>query len=90
MVVQSLEVRRMPNATIVGKKGHVQKECWQLTKKKGNDLETSKAQGCAASNSNNGEIMFSEAVKISKDRRQLIDNWLMDSGATWHMTFRKE
>ena len=62
-----------------GKKGHVKKECWQLTKKKMNDLETSKAQGCVASNSNDGEIMFSEATTISKDRRQLTNNWLMGS-----------
>ena len=52
-----------------GKKGHVKKECWQLTKKKGNDLKTSKTQGCVASNSNDGEILFSEAATISKDRR---------------------
>ena len=71
------------------KKRHVKKEYWQLTKKKGNDLETSKAQGCVASNSNDGEILLSEAATISKDRRQLTDNWLMDSGATWHMTSRR-
>ena len=55
-------------------------------KKKGNDVETSKAQECVASNSNDGEILFSKATTISKDRRQLTDNWLMDSRATWHMT----
>ena len=44
-----------------------------------NDLETSKAQGCVVSNSNDGEIMFSEAATISKDIRQLTDKWLMGS-----------
>ena len=34
--------------------------------------------------------MFSEATTISYNRWQLTDNWLMDSGATWHMTSERE
>ncbi|KAH9679836.1 hypothetical protein KPL71_026295 [Citrus sinensis] len=74
-----------------GKKGHVKKECWSNQKRKeGKEPESSNAQGCVASTSDDGEILYSEATTVSEGRKRLYDVWLIDSGATWHMTSRRE
>jgi hypothetical protein len=68
-----------------GRKGHLKKDCWF---KKGieNTAESSKPQGCVASTSEDGDGLYSEAATISTNREELTEVWLMDSGATWHMT----
>jgi hypothetical protein len=68
-----------------GRKGHFKRDCWF---KKGieNTAESSKPQGCVASTSEDGEVLYSEATTITTDREELNEVWLMDSGATWHMT----
>jgi hypothetical protein len=68
-----------------GRKGHFKKDCWF---KKGIKYiaESSKPQGCVASTSKDGEVLYSEAATISIDRKELTKVWLMDSRATWHMT----
>ena len=71
-----------------GKKVHVKRECWQLKKNgdfRGKDPKTSTAQGNIASTLDDGEILYSEVTTFSKDRRQLTDVWLVDSGAKWHI-----
>ncbi|KAH9706497.1 hypothetical protein KPL70_012225 [Citrus sinensis] len=74
-----------------GKKGHVKKECWSNQKRReGKEPESSNAQGCVASTSDDGEILYSEATIVSEGRKRLSDVWLIDSGATWHMTSRRE
>ncbi|KAH9689185.1 hypothetical protein KPL70_015411 [Citrus sinensis] len=74
-----------------GKKGHVKKECWSNQKRReGKEPESSNAQGCVASTSDDGEILYSEATTVSEGRKRLSDVWLIDSGATWHMTSRRE
>ncbi|KAH9699234.1 Integrase catalytic domain-containing protein [Citrus sinensis] len=74
-----------------GKKGHVKKECWSNQKRReGKEPESSNAQGCVASTSDDGEILYSEATTISEGRKRLSDVWLIDSGATWHMTSRRK
>uniref|UniRef100_A0A2N9IBB7 Integrase catalytic domain-containing protein n=1 Tax=Fagus sylvatica TaxID=28930 RepID=A0A2N9IBB7_FAGSY len=59
-------------------------------KPKGKGPESSKAQGCVASTSDDGEILYSETTTVTEGRRRFADVWLMDSGATWHMTPRRE
>ncbi|KAM7477388.1 hypothetical protein LguiA_025601 [Lonicera macranthoides] len=76
-----------------GKKGHYKKECRHL--KKNEEVtwkgpESSKAQGCVASTSDEGEILYSEATTIIEGRRKFDDIWLLDSGATCNMTPRRE
>ena len=68
-----------------GRKGHFKRDCWF---KKGieNITESSKPQGCVASTSEDGDVLYSEAATISTDIKELTEVWLMDSGATWHMT----
>jgi hypothetical protein len=63
----------------------LQNDCWF---KKGieNTAESSKPQGCVASTSEDGEVLYSEAATISTNRKEFTEVWLMDSGATWHMT----
>ncbi|KAH9670424.1 hypothetical protein KPL70_016984 [Citrus sinensis] len=74
-----------------GKKGHVKKECWSNQKRReGKEPESSNAQGCVASTSDDGEILYSEATTVSEGRKRLSDVWLIDSGATWHMTSMRE
>ncbi|KAH9725713.1 hypothetical protein KPL70_007982 [Citrus sinensis] len=74
-----------------GKKGHVKKECWSNQKRKeGKETESSNAQGCVASTSDDGEILYSEATTVSEGRKRLSNVLLIDSGATWHMTSRRE
>ena len=48
--------------------------------------EATTSQGCVASTSSDGEILYSEAAIGSKGGKQLTDVWIMDLGATWHMT----
>ncbi|KAH9769282.1 hypothetical protein KPL71_011940 [Citrus sinensis] len=73
------------------KKRHVKKECWSNQKRKeGKEPESTNAQGCVASTSDDGEILYSEATTVSEGRKRLYDVWLIDSGATWHMTSRRE
>jgi len=73
-----------------GKKGHVKKDCWHYKKSKEQATEATTSQGCVASTSDEGEILYSEAAIGSKGSKQLSDVWIMDSGATWHMTPRRE
>ncbi|KAH9726512.1 hypothetical protein KPL70_008282 [Citrus sinensis] len=57
-----------------GKKGHVKKECWSNQKRReGKEPESSNAQGCVASTSDDGEILYSEATTISEGRKRLSD-----------------
>ncbi|KAH9733930.1 hypothetical protein KPL71_017199 [Citrus sinensis] len=74
-----------------GKKGHIKKECRSNQKRReGKEPESSNAQGCVASTSDDGEILYSKATTVSEGRKQLSDVWLIDSGATWHMTSQRE
>jgi len=65
-----------------GKKGHMKKDCWHLK----NGGKNSTSQGCVANTSEDGDILVSEAIISSNGGRQLHDRWILDSGATWHMT----
>ncbi|KAH9794218.1 hypothetical protein KPL71_004820 [Citrus sinensis] len=57
-----------------GKKGHVKKECWSNQKRReGKEPESSNAQGCVASTSDDGEILYSEATTISEGKKRLFD-----------------
>ena len=71
-----------------GKKGHIKKDCW--SKKKSENPESSNAQGNVASTSKDGEVLYSEATATAGGRKQFTDVWLLDTGATWHMTSRRE
>ena len=74
-----------------GKKGHVKKECWNSQMRwEGKEPESSNAQRCVASTSDDGEIIYREATTGLEGRKRLSDVWLIYSGATWHMTFRRE
>ncbi|KAH9681068.1 hypothetical protein KPL71_026802 [Citrus sinensis] len=51
-----------------GKKGHVKKECWSNQKRKeGKEPESSNAQGCVASTSDDGEILYRGSVYMGDD-----------------------
>ncbi|TXG58849.1 hypothetical protein EZV62_016678 [Acer yangbiense] len=75
-----------------GKKGHVKSECWHNKKKSGDNraLESSSSQGCVASTSDDGEVLYSEGNTVAEGRKRFADVWLLDSAATWHMTSRRE
>lgn len=64
-----------------GKRGHFKNEC----RSKGVD-KTETSQGCVAE----ADILYSEAATVFKDRSELTDAWILDSGATWHMTSRRD
>ncbi|KAG6418890.1 hypothetical protein SASPL_121096 [Salvia splendens] len=71
-----------------GKKGHLKRDCWN--KKKGGEHEKSNAQSCVASASDDGEVLYGEVSTQAEGRKAYSDVWLLDSGATWHMTPRRE
>ena len=74
-----------------GKKGHVKSECWLNKKSGGNKApESSSSQGCVASTSDDGEVLYSEGNTAAEGRKRFADVWLLDSAATWHMTSRRE
>ena len=53
-----------------GKKRHVKKECSSNQKSRdGKEPKSSTAQGCVASTSDDGEILYSEATTVSEGRK---------------------
>ncbi|KAK9169101.1 hypothetical protein Syun_001241 [Stephania yunnanensis] len=66
----------------LGKKGHLKKDCWSL--------KNSDPQGNVASTSNDGAALCCEAATTTKSRKRFSDAWIIDSGATYHMTSRRE
>ena len=72
-----------------GMRGHLKKDCWHR-KNVEKSSEASTSQGCVASTSDDGEILYSEVAIGSKGGKQLTVVWIMDSRATWHMTPRQD
>jgi hypothetical protein len=66
----------------------LKKECWFNKKNGDKPSEASTSQGCIASTTDNGEILYSEATISTNGENQLTDGWIVDSGETWHMTPR--
>ncbi|KAE8670544.1 hypothetical protein F3Y22_tig00112127pilonHSYRG00101 [Hibiscus syriacus] len=66
-----------------GKKGHLKKDCWSLNK-------NSNPQGNTANTSDDGDALCCEASTTVEGRKRFTDTWLIDSGATYHMTSRRE
>ena len=65
-----------------GKKGHLKKDCWSL--------KNSNPQGNVASTSDDGNVLCCEAAISTESRKKFSDVWILDSGATYHMTSRRE
>ncbi|KAE8733847.1 hypothetical protein F3Y22_tig00000916pilonHSYRG00052 [Hibiscus syriacus] len=66
-----------------GKKGHLKKDCWSLNK-------NYNPQGNTANTSDDGDALCCEASTTVEGRKRFADIWLIDSGATYHMTSRRE
>ncbi|KAE8729592.1 putative Leucine-rich repeat protein kinase family protein [Hibiscus syriacus] len=66
-----------------GKKGHLNKDCWSLNK-------NFNSQGNTANTSDDGDALCCEASTTVEGRKRYADIWLIDSGATYHMTLRRE
>ncbi|GJU27956.1 gag-pol polyprotein [Tanacetum coccineum] len=65
-----------------GKPGHFRKDC--------RGLNTSYLQGNVASTSEDGNALCCEATIANESRKRFADVWLFDTGATFHMTSRRE
>ncbi|KAL4291509.1 hypothetical protein GQ457_14G011390 [Hibiscus cannabinus] len=63
--------------------GHLKKDCWSLPK-------NSNPQGNIANTSDDGDVLCCEASTAMEGRKRFADIWLIDSGATYHMTSRRE
>ncbi|GMJ14768.1 hypothetical protein HRI_005146000 [Hibiscus trionum] len=66
-----------------GKKGHLKKDCWSSPK-------NSNPQGNMANTSDDGDALCCEAATAMEGRKRFADIWLIDSGATYHITSRRE
>ncbi|KAE8685043.1 hypothetical protein F3Y22_tig00111101pilonHSYRG00028 [Hibiscus syriacus] len=66
-----------------GKKGHLKKDCWSLNK-------NSNPQGNTVNTSDDGDVLCCEASTTVEGRKRYADIWLIDSGATYHMTSRRK
>ncbi|KAE8693992.1 hypothetical protein F3Y22_tig00110788pilonHSYRG00242 [Hibiscus syriacus] len=66
-----------------GKKGHLKNDCWSLNK-------NFNPQGNTAITSDDGDVLCCEASTTLEGRKRYADIWLTDSGATYHMTLRRE
>ncbi|GKA84395.1 gag-pol polyprotein [Tanacetum coccineum] len=64
------------------KPGHFRKDCW--------GLNTSHPQGNVASTSKDGNALCCEAAVANESRKRFADVWLFDTGATFHMTAKRE
>ena len=71
-----------------GKKGHLKKDCWSK-KNVEKSSEANTSQGCVASTSNDGEVLYG-GTTVGSERKQASDVWIVDSGATWHMTPQRD
>ncbi|GJX34505.1 gag-pol polyprotein [Tanacetum coccineum] len=65
-----------------GNPSHFRKDC--------RGLNTSYPQGNVASTSEDGNALCCEAVVANESRKRFADVWLFDTGATFHMTARRE
>ncbi|GJR00053.1 retrovirus-related pol polyprotein from transposon TNT 1-94 [Tanacetum coccineum] len=65
-----------------GKPGHFKKDC--------RGSNTSNPQGNVASTSDDGNALCCEAAVANEGRKKFADVWLFDTGATFHMTARRE
>ena len=65
-----------------GKQGHMKKDC--------RSLRNSNPQGNVASTSEDGNALCCEAAVANEGRTRFADVWLFDTGATFHMTARRE
>ena len=70
-----------------GKKGHIKKECWKNKQSRDNKVKSSNAHDCTVSTFDDGKILYSETAILAENRKHLVDIWLIDLGATWHMAF---
>ncbi|KAE8716977.1 cytochrome P450 71A9-like [Hibiscus syriacus] len=66
-----------------GKKVHLKKDCWSLNK-------NSNPQGNTVNTSDDGDALYCEASTTVEGRKRYADIWLIDSGATYHMTSSRE
>ncbi|KAE8677858.1 cytochrome P450 71A9-like [Hibiscus syriacus] len=66
-----------------GKKGHLKNDCWSLNK-------NSNPQDNTANTSDDGDALCCEASTTVEGRKRFADIWLIDSGAIYHMTSRRE
>ncbi|KAE8707248.1 tir-nbs resistance protein [Hibiscus syriacus] len=66
-----------------GKKGHLKNDCWSLSK-------NSNPQGNTANTSDDGDAICCETSTTVEGRKRFADIWLIDSGATYHMTSRRK
>nr|GEU58573.1 Gag-Pol polyprotein [Tanacetum cinerariifolium] len=65
-----------------GKQGHFRKDC--------RGLNTLYPQGNVASTSNDGNALCCEATVVNEGKKIFADVWLFDTGATFHVTTRRE
>ncbi|GKA40681.1 retrovirus-related pol polyprotein from transposon TNT 1-94 [Tanacetum coccineum] len=65
-----------------GKHGHFKKDC--------RGSNTSNPQENVASTSDDGNALCCEAAVANEGRKKFADVWLFDTGATFHMTARRE
>ncbi|GJS42643.1 gag-pol polyprotein [Tanacetum coccineum] len=65
-----------------GKPGHFRKDC--------RGLNTSYPQGNVASTSEDSNALCCEAAIANESRKRFANVWLFDTGATFHMTARRE
>ena len=71
-------------------RGHMKKDCQHNKRNTEKTSNATTSQGCVASTSDDGEIMYSEAVIGSKGDKQFTNVQIMDSGATQYMTPRRD
>ncbi|KAE8656252.1 Retrovirus-related Pol polyprotein from transposon TNT 1-94 [Hibiscus syriacus] len=64
-------------------KEDIQKDCWSLNK-------NSNPQDNTKNTSDDGDALCCEASTTVEGRKRFADIWLIDSGATYHMTSRRE
>ncbi|KAE8728217.1 L-aspartate oxidase [Hibiscus syriacus] len=66
-----------------GKKGHLKKDYWSLNK-------NSNPQGNTANTSDDEDDLYCESSTTVEGSKRYADTWLIDSGATYHTTSRRE
>ena len=70
------------------KLGHVKADCWKLKKKNEEKWKTATAD-CVVESESDGDVLLATSLATTCGRG-LDDNWVLDSGCTYHMCPRRD
>ena len=70
---------------------HIQAYCWKLKKKKGKEeKEKTVIADCVVESESDGDVLLATTSLATTSEKRLGDDWVLDSGCTYHMCPRRD